>query len=186
MTKPKIDENHQREQYFWDKETVSKMADFVQGTSNNPCCLCCPMLGKELVNRGVSVTILDIDERFSDLKGFQKFDVYRPHWIDDTFDLIICDPPFWTVKLSQLFSAIKSLANHNYKQSLLVSYPVRRAVNLQGVFWRFDLQPTGYQPGYISVQKSEKNEIEFYGNVSIKSEVGSPSGSPAGKNYVKG
>jgi hypothetical protein len=123
------------------------------------------MLGKELAKRGVSVAILDIDERFSDLPGFQKFDLYRPHWIGDKYDLIICDPPFWNVKLSQLFTAIRLLAQHDYQQPLLVSYSARRDANLIGVFWQFGLKPTGYQPGYVTVQKTDKNEIEFYSNL---------------------
>ena len=163
MTK-RIDENHQLEQYFWDAESVSRLADFVEKTSKNPCCLCAPTLGKELVKRGVSTTILDIDERFSDLPGFKKFDLYRPKFTGDAYDLIICDPPFWNVKLSQLFAAIRLLSAYNFQQPLLISYSVRREVNLLGTFWKFNLQPTGYRPGYVSVKKTEKNEIEFYGS----------------------
>lgn len=112
------------------------------------------------------MTILDIDERFSDVKGFRYYDLYKPNWIDQEFDLIICDPPFFNVSLSQLFTTLRMLSHDNLKQSLMVSYLVRRADAITGTFAPFNLQPTRYRPGYQTEQKSEKNEIEFFSNLS--------------------
>jgi putative N6-adenine methyltransferase len=157
-------ELHENEQYFFDKPTVTHLADFVQGY-DNPCCLCAPLLGQELVRRGVRVRILDIDERFAHLDGFRRYDIYRPEWLGEEFGLIVCDPPFYNVSLSQLFAAIRMLSRNLYTQPLLVSYLARRSASVLGTFARFALEPTGYRPGYQTVQKAARNEIEFFGNL---------------------
>jgi hypothetical protein len=111
------------------------------------------------------VRILDIDERFDHLAGFRRYDIYRPEWLGEEFGLIICDPPFYGASLSRLFAAIRMLSRNDYAQPLLVSYLVRRSSNLMGTFARFGLQPTGYRPGYRTVQQAERNDIEFFGNL---------------------
>lgn len=157
-------EQHQHEQYFFDPTTIANLADFVQGFAQ-PCCLCTPMVGRELVRRSVKLTILDSDERFADLPGFQKYDLYRPVWLGQPFDLILCDPPFFNVSLSQLFQAIRLLSRYDSNQPLLICYLKRREANLLGTFGAFNLQPTGYNPGYLTVQAVDRNEIEFYSNL---------------------
>jgi hypothetical protein len=157
-------EQHQREQYFFDPATITHLADFVQGFAQ-PCCLCTPMVGRELVRRSVNVTILDSDKRFSDLPGFQRYDLYRPVWLGQPFDLILCDPPFFNVSLSQLFQTIRLLSRYDTNQPLLICYLKRREANLLGTFATFNLQPTGYNPSYLTVQAVDRNEIEFYSNL---------------------
>src|SRR5438128_194534 len=141
-------ELHENEQYFFDNPTLAHLADFVAGQSSRPCCICAPLLGKELESRGIAVTILDIDERFENLRGLQKYDIYRPSWLEAEFDLIVCDPPFFSVSLAQLFKALRMLSHNNYAQPLLVSYLARRASSILGTFANFQLEPTGYRPGY--------------------------------------
>jgi hypothetical protein len=158
-------ELHQHEQYFWNEETVNILASFVS-TYENPCCLCAPLLGQKLVEQTKAVTILDCDERFSHLPGFVQYDLYRPTPRPQKFDIIICDPPFFNVSLSQLFKAIRLLSQFEYSQPLLLCYLSRRATNLMGTFASFDLKPTGYQPGYQTVQRNGRNEIEFFSNLS--------------------
>jgi hypothetical protein len=157
-------ERHENEQYFWDEATIQTLADYAQQFPQ-PCRLCAPLLGVELAKRGVRTRILDVDERFAQTPGFQLYDVFRPQWLGEEFGLIVCDPPFWKVSLSQLFAAIRLLARHDYAQPILICYPSRRAANLMGTFARFNLQPTGYFPQYVTVQKVERNEIEFFSNL---------------------
>lgn len=157
-------EQHKLEQYFFDPLTIRRLADFVAGYKN-PCCLCTPMIAMELERRGLSVRTLEIDERFMTLKGFLKYNIYRPEWVGEAFDLIICDPPFFNISLSQLFTALRLLSRYDYSQPMLVAYLVRRGANLMHTFHRFNLQPTGYKPEYLTVQKTERNEIEFFGNL---------------------
>jgi len=159
-------ERHENEQYFFDPPTLHALATAVAGFAN-PCCLCAPLLGQELARRGVPVRILDIDARFAGVPGFRRYDLYKPTWLGEEYGLIVCDPPFFRVSLAQLFTAIRLLSRNDYRQPLLVSYLVRRASNLRGTFARFDLQPTGYRPGYQTVQGVERNAIEFFANVPL-------------------
>ena len=157
-------EQHQNEQYFFDQATLAHLANFVQ-QFENPCCLCVPLLGKTLAEHGVQVRVLDIDERFAAVPGFRHFDIYRPDYLDETFDLIICDPPFYNVSLSQLFTAVRQLAHFNFAQPLMIAYLQRRGTNVMGTFNKFNLTATGYFPKYQTVQDIERNKIEFFSNL---------------------
>jgi len=159
-----MDERHENEQYFFDQATLDHLAAFAGGFER-PCCLCAPMVGQRLAQAKVPVRILDIDERFASCEGFRRWDIHRPKWLGETYDLIICDPPFFNISLSRLFTALRTLAQHRFDQHLLISYPTRRAANLLGTFDRFALRPTGYAPSYLTVQNVERNAIEFYGNL---------------------
>jgi hypothetical protein len=164
MKQPGMYEKHENEQYFFEPGTLNHLADFVQ-QFENPCCLCAPMLGTALEARGVKVRVLDIDERFATLAGFLRYNIYKPQWLDEEFGLILCDPPFFNISLAQLFKTIRLLSHNQYTQPILVSYLTRRSANLMGTFSNFGLNPTGYMPDYRTVQKLERNEIEFYGNL---------------------
>ena len=131
----------------------------------NICVLCTPMLGRSLANHKSNVTILDIDDRFANTKGFLNWNIYKPQWINQSFDIIVCDPPFFNVSLSQLFKAIRMLSHNNFAQKLMISYLTRRSQAVIGSFGLFNLLPTAYYPSYVTVQKTEKNEIEFFGNL---------------------
>jgi hypothetical protein len=157
-------ELHENEQYFFDAATVAHLVAFLS-MYERPCLLCAPMVGRGLVEAGHAPTILDIDDRFSHLPGFLHWDIHRPQWIDRRFDIILCDPPFFTISLSRLFHALRILAHHDYSQPLLIGYLRRRQTALLGTFARFGLEPTGYSPAYITVQSLGRNEIEFFGNL---------------------
>ena len=156
-------ERHEWEQYFWDVPTLESLAD-VAARFDNPCALCAPMLGRVLNERDRKSRSLDFDGRFATDENFAQFDLYRPLWRDETFGVMMCDPPFWKVSLSQLFAAIRLLSHHNFDQPLAICYPMRRAKNVCGTFAKFGLEPTGYFPGYVSVQELERNRIEFFAN----------------------
>jgi hypothetical protein len=160
-----MEERHDREQYFFSPATTAYLADFVS-RFENPCCLCAPSVGVELARRGVRVRIIDIDERFAQAPGFRRYDLYRPEWLGEPFGIIICDPPFFNVSLSQLFAALRLLGRNRYEQPLLISYLRRRAASIEGTFTRFGLRATGYCPRYQTVQALSRNEIEFFGNLS--------------------
>lgn len=158
-------ELHSNEQYFFDTVTLTHLTG-VLSRYDNVCCLCAPMLGKSLVEAGCHATILDVDERFAAVQGFQRWDLFRPQWLTQTFDVIVCDPPFFNASLSQLFAAIRLLSHNSFDQPLLISYLRRRSAAILGTFSPFQLAPTGYRPGYQTVQDCERNEIEFFSNLS--------------------
>lgn len=157
-------ELHENEQYFFDATTLSRLMEFLRPIGS-VCCLCCPLLGERLEQVGADVAILDVDERFAKLRGFRRFDIHRPDWQGDRFDIIVCDPPFYGVSLSQLFAAIRTLSRFDFAQPLMVSYLKRRSTAILGTFAKFDLKPSGYFPTYQTVQRVKRNEIEFFTNL---------------------
>lgn len=156
-------EIHANEQYFFDQSTVDAVADVLEDFER-PCVLCAPMVGIELEERGINVTTLDIDDRFNELAGFRHWDIFRPEYVDETFDVIVCDPPFFNVSLSQLFTAIRILAHFDYEQRLVMGYLSRRQNAVLATFAPFNLAPTDWSPGYRTVRKCEKNDIQFFSN----------------------
>ncbi len=157
-------ELHKNEQYFFDPPTIARLVSFLSRYDTIGL-WCAPMLGKAFANMGKQVTVLDIDERFSDVPGFLYWNIYRPRQLPQTFEIIVCDPPFFKVSLSQLFKAIRVLAHYDFHQKLLISYLSRRQHAIINSFSPFNLKPTGFYPNYVTVQESEKNKIEFFGNL---------------------
>ena len=168
-------ERHEIEQFFWDDATLSQLAARIcerTAPAEAVCCLCAPFLGRELARRGRPSRVLDIDERFAQDRGFERFDLFRPAWRDGRFGLIVCDPPFWKVSLSQLFAAVRVLAHHDWEQPLLFCYPQRRGTSLCGTFARFGLAPLpSWRAGYRTLPEAKREGkwaregIIFFSNV---------------------
>src|SRR5688572_16898790 len=159
-----MDELHEHVQYFFTPETLEVLSRFL-ARYDRVCLLCAPMLGRALAAAGRRVRILDLDERFSGVAGFQRWDIHRPRRLEEDFDLIFCDPPFFNVSLSRLFAAIRVLARERFDHPLLLSYLRRRSQAVLGTFHRFSLEPTGFCPRYVTVQESDRNEVEVFGNL---------------------
>jgi hypothetical protein len=163
-------EKQEIEQYFFDASTLDDMARLAS-RFDNPCCLCTPSLGEELEQRGVQATTLDLDERFTHLRGFRPYDLAKPEPLSERFGIIICDPPFLTISLPQLFEAIKMLSQGDYTQPLIINNLSSRAPQLIRVFASFGLQPTGYRPRYRTIQNIGRNRMELFGNVEATPEI---------------
>lgn len=58
----------------------------------------------------ISATLLDIDTRFKELKGFHYFDLKNPHYFANKFELIIVDPPFFGISLADMAQAITMIS----------------------------------------------------------------------------
>ena len=160
-------ELRENEQFFFDQETLNHLTDFLK-TFENPCVLCAPLVGESLEKQNKNCSILDIDERFSFLSGFQYFDIRKPKWIsNEKFGIILCDPPFFNVKLSQLLKALSLLSHYDYNQPVLISYLCRREKRFLQTFTPYNLRPMGYYPSYKNINQNERNKIEFYGNISM-------------------
>ena len=168
--RPHREERHEREQYFFDDTTRRALADFV-GRFENPCCLCAPTVAEELAARGRDVHVLDIDERFAGLPGFVPFDIHRPRCLNETYDLIFCDPPFFTVSLSALFSAVRLLHEFEPGRPLLMTYLTRRAQAVESVFAPMGLTRTDLRPGYLTVQSNPRNDIVLFSNFPIPKDL---------------
>ena len=164
-------ELHENEQYFFTHETLAEL-EVLLSSFDNPCILCAPTLAQHMQGSRSSKTIcaLDIDARFEKLiPGFRLWNLYKPEHIDERFDVIFCDPPFFNVSLSQLFTAIRMLANFDYEQPLATCYLTRREQALLGTFAKFNLKASGIFPGYKTVQNVERNGIQLYSNFATAS-----------------
>ena len=157
-------ELHENEQYFFAPQTLEALARFLQ-RYDRVCVLCAPLLGQALAQARRNVRVLDIDDRFSGVAGYRSWNVHRPEHLGETYDVIVCDPPFFNVSLSRLFRAIRVLALQRVDQPLLLSYLRRRSEAVLGTFSRFQLEPTGFRPTYVTVQRVERNDVEFFGNL---------------------
>jgi len=104
--------------------------------------------------------VLDIDNRFSNLPGFVHWNMYRPAALHTKPDLLLCDPPFKTVKLDQLYRAYMALLHGDPTVPVVMSWLSRRESALLGTLHPFNLQPTGFYPGYVSV--SPEVGIQMY------------------------
>ena len=163
-----MQERHNQEQYFFDQRTVDAVADLLE-PFERPCVLCAPMVGMELESRSTNVVTLDIDERFSTLRSFRKWDIYRPERIDLRFGVVFCDPPFFRVSLSQLFEAVRILAHFDLGQAVAVSYLKRRRHALLSTFAPFGIQPVRFPLGYRTIKECDRNEVELFANFPLES-----------------
>jgi hypothetical protein len=158
-----FEERHEREQYFFTAAAARELAG-VLGAFERPCCLCASSIGVELHRAGVAAQVLDLDTRFAFLPGLQEWDLYRPKPPAESFGAILCDPPFFNISLSQLFRAIRVLARFDHATPVAISYLRRRSDAILATFASFGLRPTGYRPAYETVQRINRNQIEFFAN----------------------
>lgn len=164
-TEEVIEELYENEQYFYDEKTLSELTDFL-ARWETPCCLCTPLLGQWMSQHSSrNPTILDMDRRFACTSGFRYYDLNRPEWLDQEFDIIVCDPPFFNVSLGQLYHAVRLLSHFRFDQPLLISYLRRRSNIVMDTFSQFGLRPVDYSPGYQTVQSLALNDIVFYSNL---------------------
>lgn len=159
-------ELHENEQYFFDSRTLGQVADIVD-CFEEPVLLGAPMVGMTLAARGRSVCVLDIDDRFSDLPGYRHWDLRRPTYLDQKFDLVVCDPPVVNTSLRELHQAVRVLTQFNTSVPVMIAYPSRRRDALMRVFADFGLQPTGFRPAYDRLDVPERADVEFYANFEL-------------------
>ena len=174
-----MEERHEREQYFFTAETTDALVRFLE-PYRSVCCLCAPTLGAALAEAGRRARVLDVDDRFADVPGFRRFDLHRPEWLGEEYDLVVADPPFFTVSLSRLFAAVRVLARNDFAQPLLLTYLTRRGPNLTGTFAKFALEPVDAWPRYRTVKSAAKNDIRVFGNLPATEHARLEAALPAG------
>src|SRR5262249_19150416 len=140
-----FEEKHEFEQYFFATPTLGDLCGLL-ARYERPVILCAPRLGQAMAAQGRPVTTLDIDERFGHLRGFVCWNIRRPAPLGFKPGLILCDPPFFGVSLSELFRAIRVLAQFDLSTPVAVSYLSRRADAITATFDPFSLRATAYRP----------------------------------------
>lgn len=158
-----MEELHQNEQYFFAEASLHELSRRLEGF-DSVCCLCAPTLAQHLAAQGRSVVNLDIDRRFEQTPGFRYWDITKPQWLEQKFDVIFCDPPFFNVSFRQLVHALRMLAQNDHRQRMMVTYLDRRAEKLLQSFADFNLQATDYLLEYQTVENCDKNRIRLFSN----------------------
>lgn len=162
-----MNELHENEQYFFTKEFedwyVNTLVNFFP--DKKICCVCCPRIGVRLVEAGLDVKILDIDTRFNTYTQFVYYDVKDPQYLEDEFDVIVCDPPFFNVSFTELLHAIKTLTHFTMYKTVFMTYLKRREEKFLTKFQDFDLYRVKNRPQYQTVDVTDpKNDIRLYCN----------------------
>lgn len=165
-----MNELHENEQYFFTSEFENDFVNLIVNHyyGSKICCVCCPMIGTRLADIGINVTILDIDTRFSNYSQFKYYDITNPQYLDDEFDLIICDPPFFNVSFSKLNKALKSLTHYDTNVSVILTYLLRRETKFLTNLSEFGLHRMNIRPQYKTVDVTDpKRDIRLYSNTII-------------------
>lgn len=157
-----ITPNFRIAQYFFTSDCTKDLVDRLN-EFQNPCCLCTPRLGKEWLDRGRIVRVLDIDKRFSFLPGYRYYDLKNPKVLNEEFDVIIMDPNI-TCGETILLKAINTLSKRNYNQKLLILYHTQNNLSFLMTFKDYNLHPTGYYPKYCNIKEQANKNFMFYAN----------------------
>jgi len=150
-------------QFFFNKST----AGFLVATFdryNDICCLCTPRLAHEWFERGRTVALLDIDERFSYLPGYTYFELRNPIKLTKEFDLIIADPPF-SMTAYEIRRAIDVITSQRFEITLCIIFPIDRENELLTAFSEWNLRHVPFQNlQWNNIKSSYHNLYRFYSN----------------------
>jgi len=163
-----LPEKHEYEQFFWTKETVQQLMNSCL-IFDDCCCLTTPSLAHEFHVNNNDQTLLDIDERFNYLPKFKYYDVREPYELDETFQLLILDPPFFYVPIDEFRKAVDIITDKNYNTKILLGFIKRKEKQLMQAFKPYNLKMTNFQLKYASIKPNKWNNFALYSNVDLPS-----------------
>ena len=180
----KIKENRALEQYFWTKDIVQKILNACEYITNC-CCFTTPSLAEGFMIKGRDETLLDIDERFSYLKYFEKFDIKNPHIPDGSgdFNIIVIDPPFFNITTKELFEATNMITNNNFRANIIIAYLVRFEYPLLETFAPYGISETSTPLEYSHIKPNKWRNFKLYSNIDLPGIKRIPSKYGYKKNY---
>ena len=156
------------EQYFFSENVIQQLTSILQ-YENNILCLCTPSLADAFYKiYKKEVLCLDIDERFSYLPNFKKCDITNLNDLpisNDYFpDLIIVDPPFFKMKIIDLYNCIEKITKGNKNVKIVIAYVIREEKNLLSIFKSYNLQLTKFKLEYANVDSAKWSNYGIYSN----------------------
>ena len=101
--------------------------------------------------------MLDIDERFSYLRYFEKFDIKDPHIPDGSgdFNVIVIDPPFFGITTKQLFDALEMITGGDHNVNIIIAYLVRFEYPLLETFRPYGISETSVNLEYAHIKSNK-------------------------------
>lgn len=159
-------ERYDLEQYFWSKDTVDRLI-YSLAYMSDCCCLTTPSLGHGFYEVGREEVVLDIDRRFDYLPKFRYFDILLPVSIEETFQVIIMDPPFFYIPIEKIYEAVLTITKGCTKAKLMIGFLKREEDTLLRVFKEFNLKPTDFPLEYATVKPNKWKNYVLYSNVDL-------------------
>ena len=118
-------ENKELEQYFFTEKVLEQITSIFQ-YEENILCLCTPAVADAFWKlKQKEVLCVDIDNRFNYLPKFINCDITTQELIlPENFvpNIIIVDPPFFKMKLIDLYNCIEKITKKNKKTKLVFAF----------------------------------------------------------------
>lgn len=122
-------ERYDLEQYFWSEDTVSRLINSLS-FMDDCCCLTTPSLGHGFHEVGREEVVLDIDTRFNYLPKFRYFDILLPTEQEESFQILILDPPFFYIPMEKIYEAVLTITKGETNAKLLIGFLKREEKTL--------------------------------------------------------
>ena len=129
-------DNSSNAQFTFDRESISIInsicRNLLTGSDQNRfLCLGTPSIHRDLMRQGMESVLLDEDKRLGSVsEAVYRFNMFTGEYLDsdpaleDTFSVIICDPPFQPELLPALFNSIQKRFPKSYNSaSILFAFP---------------------------------------------------------------
>ncbi len=159
-------ERHDLEQYFWSEDTVNRLL-YSLSYIDACCCLTTPSLGHGFYAIGREEVVLDIDRRFEYLPKFRYFDILLPTTQDESFNILILDPPFFYIPMEKIYEAVLTITKGDTNTKLLIGFLKREEETLLRVFHKFNLKRTEFPLEYSTVKPNKWKNYVLYSNVDL-------------------
>eukprot|EP01039_Chlorochromonas_danica_P010210 gene10210-11301_t len=160
-------ERYDLEQYFWTMDTVHRLLVGLSHTTDC-CCLTTPSLGVGFHEQGREEAVLDIDTRFAYLPKFQYYDLRHPITLEETFSIIVMDPPFFYLPLEVIRDAVLMITKGRLVETkLMIGFLKREEKALLEVFRDFKLRETNFELEYATVRPNKWKNYRLYSNVDL-------------------
>ena len=164
--KNQMKEKRELEQYFWTSKTVKDLLNACQYITD-VCCLTTPSLAHGFNENNRDEKLFDIDERFDYLPRSEKFDIQNPHDIDDKFNIIVIDPPFFNITTKELFDATNVITNNDYSTYIVIAYLKRFEYPLLETFKPYGISETNLMPEYAHIKENKWSNFKIYSNIDL-------------------
>jgi len=160
-------ENKELEQYFFTEKVLDQIINTFQN-EDNILCLCTPSVADAFWRlKKKEVLCIDIDNRFNYLPKFINCDITKDEInLPENFfpNLIIVDPPFFKMKLIDLYNCIEKITKKSKKVKIILAFIIREDKALLSIFKEYNLQLTKFPLEYRGVDKTKWGNYGIYTN----------------------
>jgi hypothetical protein len=166
----KIPEDHKLEQFFWNEDTVRRLMESCKYLfENETCCLMTPTIAHLWhTEEGRDEVLLDIDKRFDYLPKYRYYDVRVPETIkNESFRLIIMDPPFFIIPIEVIAKAVEVLTGGDPSVKIMIAYYVRGEQKLRTALKKYNLFPTKFKLVYDCFKENKLGNFVLYSNIEL-------------------